>query len=157
MAEIPTNSSEVSNTIQWMVSNRVMKMNDAKATMKVYEYYTYFKFACQLMMAHMRLENRKKLQTDFKQMRAIENEINNSEIHPASKEQAINKCHYEFADSHEYYIMDALPKIGLGRNLEEGAIDFEKTDIDALSLAVRQHTGLSKVIGDMKDKEKKGV
>jgi len=151
MAEIPTQAKDTSFSIQYMLVNSTMQMNDFKVQRKYYEYFTKFKFATQLIMPHMRWQNKQKMQADIKRFSQLEELIEaDKELNASSKEQQLNKLRYTFADTREFYVMDCLPKVGLGIDLEEGMIDFEKTDIDALAGAVRNvGMGLSKSVEPM--------
>lgn len=143
-------AKETSNSIQFMAVDTTLKMRDAKANKRIHEYFTYFKFDCQLLNPHVRSVSQQKLQSDFTALKALEKQIDetsSSEMNPATKQQQLEKVLFTFADNREFYIFDTLPKIGLGRDLEEGVIDFEKTDIDDLALAVRNiGAGLQKSV-----------
>lgn len=155
MPGLDAQAKETSNSIQYMVVDSSMKMRDAKANNNSHQYFVYFKFATQLIMPHMTFNARKRLQDDFNELKALEAKIRVDPMHQASKDQEILRMRYMFADNREYYLLDALPKIGLGKDLEEGQIDFEKTDIDALARAVRDvGTGLNKSLKGITEKAK---
>jgi hypothetical protein len=158
MGGLDGQAKETSNSIQYMVVDSSMKMRDAKANKDNHQYFVYFKFATQLIMPHMSFNARKKLQDDFNALKALETEVRANEMHQSSKDTTIQEMRYMFADNREYFLLDALPKIGLGKDLEEGQIDFNKTDIDTLVRAVRDvGTGLNASLEKITEQKSPGA
>ena len=160
MADMPTSGKESSFLKQIIIMQRIEKMNDAKADGNTARYFIIWKLIVQLVMPHMRFEQRKRLQDEFTQLMQIEKQIQElpeteenfnaacalatSEnpapvgwMNKATKADEILKLRYTFSDNREFYIFDTLPKLGLGMDYEEGVIDFSKYDIDAIARAVQ--------------------
>lgn len=152
--EIPVKAKDTSNTIQYMASSTVMSMIEAQKERKFYQFYTLFRASAKLLMPHMNLQARKQLQDDFNKLEELELTIKRDEkLNPNAKESQLLEIKATFAEYRDFYVYDALPKIGLGQDLEEGKIDFNQTDIDAIARVVRDiGTGLDASLKETKVK-----
>jgi len=137
VADPTPKSDEVSGSYQYLIVNRITRMNDAKANREKDKYYVFFKFACQLVMPYMSIKTKQKMQRDFMELGKIEKAIKEDKnLSDLSKQTQLDEIHSIFADNRELYIMEVMPKTGIIKVMEEGGIDFEKRDIEAIKAAV---------------------
>lgn len=140
MVDIATTGKESSFMKQMLIINTMEKMNEDKAGGDRGKYFIRWKFATQLCMPHMTLIQRSRLQKEFNQLTAIEKEIDEipeSEMNSPTKTEEVLKLRYAFADNREFFIMETLPKLGLGQDFGEGVMDFTKWDIDSVAKTVQ--------------------
>lgn len=140
MADMATTGKESSFMKQMLIINTMEKMNEDKAGGDRGKYFIRWKFATQLCMPHMTLPQRSRLQKEFNQLTQIEKEIEGipeNEMNISTKNEEILKLRYAFADGREFFIMETLPKLGLGQDFGEGVMDFTKWDIDSVAKTVQ--------------------
>jgi hypothetical protein len=123
-------------------------MNNSKASQKKHEYFIYFKFVVQLLMAYLSKEDRAKLQEDFMQLIKIEEELKTTKKNENDLINSINEARYVFADNREYYIMKGIAKTGIIKNQDDGAIDFTRIDINTIKTMVVASGGTLAAVKD---------
>lgn len=121
-----------------LVFDTLKHMRDSKAANNKWEYWVHFSFLSKCMIPHIKPIHRKKLQEDFEKLSRIEESIKQSQMHEASKAQQIDDARFVFATNREYYIFNALPNIGLGTDIQDGEIDFDKMKIEDLETVVQK-------------------
>lgn len=121
-----------------LVYDTLRQMRDAKAARNKWEYWVHFHFLAQCMVPHSKPQHRAKIQSDFEQLIKIEKEIKNSQLNETSKESQITEARFIFADNREYFIFNALPNIGIGTDVQDGVIDFDKIKIEDLETVVQK-------------------
>jgi hypothetical protein len=123
-------------------------MNDSKAVNDLTGYWARFKMSAQMLMHYMEIEDRKKLNNEFKQLEAYEQTWRyNSNVSQSTIDDKIKEARLIFGDSREYYLFSTLPKTGIIRNIEEGEIDFSKHDIEEIAKIIRGGGGLPNQLG----------
>lgn len=147
-------------TFQFLYLDTLRKMRDSEANQDDHKYYTYFKFALQMGMGYLDVSQREKIETDHKKMQqdtAILISADGKNVE--TKKFEINMLKLHFAETHEYYLMAALQRLGIVKIMDDGLIDFEKEDIGTLKKIVREGSGLptaiKRVLDDGKGKEEK--
>ena len=59
----------------------------------------------------------------------------------------------DFADTHRYFIMEALPRASIYKVSEEGVIDFNKHKLEQTTEIIRNSGGLASTIARVAEKE----
>lgn len=132
-------------THQFLFLDTLRKMRDSEANQDDHKYYTYFKFALRLGMGYLDVSQREKIEADYKKMLDDTSILIGAEgKNEETKRFEIRMLKNHFAETHEYYLMAALPRLGIVKIADEGLIDFEKEDIETLKKIVRagSHSGL---------------
>lgn len=141
-------------THTYLLLDTIKRMRDANADDQIDRYYKQCRFGLELIISYLSPEIRKDIDTDFKTLRAEIERINNdSSLNEESKKNEILKLKNSFADSHEYYIMASLGKVGIITVSEEGLIDFSSTDLERVKRIVRDSDGLDKAVEKTNNKE----
>lgn len=123
-------------TYDWLVLNTILQMRNAKAKGEWYKYWVNFKFAMQLLVPYMSVEVRKKIEEDYQELLKEIKKIEKKDIAKASKDKEIEELKTEFAETHEYYILSALGRVGIIKVEEEGVLDFNTFDFNNLRKAI---------------------
>jgi hypothetical protein len=67
--------SDPSVNWEWLINNRIMKMNDAEAEEDWEKYYVYGKFVLQRLRPHMELSQRQAIESEFLLLQEYERKI----------------------------------------------------------------------------------
>ncbi len=147
-------------TFQFLYLDTLRKMRDSEANQDDHKYFTYFKFALQMGMGYLDVAQREKIEADHKKMlqdTAILVSAEGKNVETKKFEITMLKLH--FAETHEYYLMAALQRLGIVKIVDDGLVDFEKEDIATLKKIVRAGSGLptsiKRVLGEEAGKEEK--
>jgi hypothetical protein len=135
--------SDPSVNWEWLINNRIMKMNDAEAEEDWEKYYVYGKFVLQRLRPHMELSQRQAIESEFLLLQEYERKIRE---HPTnnetSKKNDIKLLRKGFIDAHAAYIFFTLPRAGLIQIEEEGEIDFSKMDFEVMKTLIKNRSGM---------------
>lgn len=141
----------------YLLVQTILKMRDAQAEERIPQYWIYFETGLKLVVSHLDFQLKGEIQQDyailmaaFKRIRALPD----SQLNPQSKISLINKLKEDFANAHNFYIMQALNRVGVVKVEDEGIIDFESVDLDTMTKIVRD-THTSSVVGSAKEVEEK--
>lgn len=144
------NPQNITLSYDILVLDTIKKMRDTYAEDSQEKYYKYFEVAIQLVLPHLDIEIRKEVENDFKQLKKMIKETNAKDSNDQTKKIEILKLKEDFATTHRYYIMLALTKVGIVRASEEGLIDFNSIEIDAIKRAIRAGGGLPSALKEAK-------
>lgn len=153
----------VTLTFDILLLDTIKRMRDNYADNNQERYYKYFEIALQLVLAHLDIEIRKGVETDFKKLKSEEKKIKESGANEQTKKLELLKIQESFANDHRYYIMLALTKVGIVRTSEEGLIDFDSIEVESLKRVIRAGSGLPSslkeagLLPETKPEEKKGA
>jgi hypothetical protein len=150
MSNTEKKPEDISGSFNFICLDRLIKMNDAKADNNLTAYWARFKMSAQMLMHYMEIEDRQRLNAEFKQLEIYERQWrNNQDLNESIIEDKIKHARLIFGDSREYYLFATLPKTGIIRNIEEGEIDFTKRDIEEIAKIVRGGQGITKGLDDL--------
>lgn len=152
-------SSGIENNFNYnyLLIQTILKMRDALADGDIERYWVYFEVALKLVISHLDFQLKGEIQQDYAVLEAALKKIQNlkdSELNAQSKKALINKLKCDFANAHNFYIMQALNRVGVVKVEDEGVIDFESVDLDTMTKIVRD-THTSSVVGSAKSVEEK--
>lgn len=128
--------NQQSLTYDWLVLNTILRMRDSKAKGDWSKYWAYFKFAMQLLVPYMVIDLRRKIELEYQELLREIEKIEEKNIAKASKDKEIESLKIEFAETHEYYILSALGRVGIIKVSDEGVLDFNTFDFDKLRSAI---------------------
>jgi len=120
-----------------LVLNTIEKMLDCHARGDVERYFAYLEDALQLEVHYIDPAVRQAIQKDFELFRNKARSIKESNDHEESKKKKILDLKMDFAESHKFFALFALNRVGLVKLAEEGTIDFKSTDFDSLKRVIR--------------------
>jgi hypothetical protein len=143
---IPEQSGVENNfNYNYLLVQTILKMRDAQSDEDIPRYWTYFEYGIGLVISHLDFKLRGEIEQDYTLLRAAFNKINNSSLNPQTKKTVTNRIKEDFANAHRFYIMQALNRVGIVKVEDEGIIDFESTDLDILTKAVRDTSNTNAV------------
>lgn len=128
---------DVGINYSWLVLDTIRRMRDAQAQDRLDEYYTQFEYGLQLLLPHIETETGARIQLDFETLQERIVAIKESDDNEQSKKKAIQLIKCDFADTHRYFIMEALPRASIYKVSEEGVLDFSKHKLDEIKEIVR--------------------
>ena len=147
---MPGEDSQVNVTYNWVILNRVLKMNDAEARGDKDSYFIYFRLLARLVKHWMRNEDQLILELNYKALEEAIARIKKEDINEASRSQRIIDLKNLFADKHSGMVLSAFANSNLFRIQEEGVLDFEQHDFDEVSEIIRSRgaKGMEKAVKD---------
>jgi hypothetical protein len=80
--------------------------------------------------------------------------IKETEDNEQSKKVRILALKVDFADTHRYFIMEALPRASIYKVSEEGVLDFNKHRLEETTEIIRNSGGLASTIARVAEKAK---
>ena len=123
---------------KWLLNNTFMKLRDAEAMENWPAYFVYFKHILLLLINKMDVKTREIVDQEMTILIDTEQAIkDNPQLADESKRKQIIELRRSFVDAHLYYIFRLRPRAGLDQAEEEGELDFEQLDMDALKHVVR--------------------
>ena len=128
---------DVGINYSWLVLDTIRCMRDAQAQGRLDEYYTQFEYGLQLLLPHIETEVGNRIQMDFETLQEKIVAIKENSDNPQSQKQQIQLLKCDFADTHRYFIMEALPRASIYKVSEEGVLDFSKHKLDEIKEIVR--------------------
>jgi hypothetical protein len=132
-----TEGQDVTLTYNSLVLDTILKMRDSQAAGNLEKYTIYFEYALQLLLPHFHIDVRKEIQADHDILKQAIRDINQKESNDQSKKNKVLAARESFANSHRYYVMMALTKVGIVKVSEEGVIDFSSIDIETMKGIIR--------------------
>jgi len=129
--------SDVGINYSWLVLDTIRRMRDAQAQGRLDEYYTQFEYGLQLLLPHIEIETRANMEDDFATLQERIVAIKETDDNDQSKKQQIQNVRVEFADTHRYFIMEALPRASIYKVSEEGVLDFNRHKLDETKEIIR--------------------
>lgn len=136
----------------YLLVQTILKMRDAEADDNTKQYWVYFKTALKLVISHLDFQLKGEIEQDYAVLHAAFKKIESSNMNEASKLTWVNRIKNDFAGAHDFYIMQALNRVGVVKVEDEGIIDFESTDIDTFTRAVRDSSN-SGAVGALNNPE----
>lgn len=144
---------DVGINYSWLVLDTVRRMRDAQAQGRLDEYYTQFEYGLQLLLPHIEIETRANIEEDFAVLMEKIVAIKETEDNEQSKKKRIQEIRVDFADTHRYFIMEALPRASIYKVSEEGVIDFNRHQLNETTEIIRNSGGLASTIARVATKE----
>lgn len=143
--EQQTNST---NTYEYLVLDTIRRMRDAHAERNKKKYFSYFNFAMRLLLPHIDIKIREKINEDYITLNRERSKIlNDKSLSDITKNIQIEDIECEFADALNSHIFIALSKVGIIRVSEEGIIDFNSIELDKIAQIVQDRSrGLEKAV-----------
>jgi hypothetical protein len=158
VADAPDSAKEVGINYLWLVLDTIRRMRDAQAQARLDEYYVQFEYGLQLLLPHIDIEIRASIEDDFKTLQLGIEQIKREDQNPQSRKLAVQGLKCDFADTHRYFIMEALPRASIYKVLEEGVMDFTKHDLAETTEIIRHSSqGLPSTIKGIAEKARQGV
>jgi len=145
---------DVGINYSWLVLDTVRRMRDAQAQGRLEEYYTQFEYGLQLLLPHIEIETRANIEEDFATLMEKIISIKETEDNEQSKKVRILALKVDFADTHRYFIMEALPRASIYKVSEEGVLDFNKHRLEETTEIIRNSGGLASTIARVAEKAK---
>ncbi len=129
---------DVSWTHVSLVLARVNKMANAEEKGDRKAFFVNFKWFLRLTLPYIPYENRVKIEEDWQKLKkAIQIIKENENLNEQTKEAYILDLENDFAETHLYYPMLALTKIGAIKYADEGTINFDIIDFEILKQTIR--------------------
>lgn len=144
---------EVGINYLWLVLDTIRRMRDAQAQGRLDEYYTQFEYALQLLLPHIELETRANIEEDFATLMEKIVAIKETEDNEQTKKARVQAIRVDFADTHRYFIMEALPRASIYKVSDEGVLDFNKHKLEETTEIIRNSGGLASTIARAVEKE----
>jgi hypothetical protein len=144
---------DVGINYSWLVLDTVRRMRDAQAMGRLDEYYTQFEYGLQLLLPHIEIETRANIEDDWATLMEKIVAIKEGSDNEQSKKVRIQALRVDFADTHRYFIMEALPRASIYKVSEEGVIDFNKHKLEQTTEIIRNSGGLASTIARVAEKE----
>lgn len=156
LGELTTN--DINFNYNYLLIQTILKMRDAQAKGEIKEYWIYFEYAMGLVLSHIDFDVRGEIEKDFAVLQEAVRKIKKSNLNEQTKTTLINKLFEDFANSHRFYIMQALNRIGIVKVEDEGVIDFDKIDIDTMTQIIRNsYSSLEKAVEKAEEGKKQIV
>lgn len=133
--------ADPSQNEQWLLSNRIMKMNDAEAEKDYHKMWTYFMFCFKRVMVYLDSDIHDIVEQDLIKLSQLETEIKNQNLNDATKANYLEELHKNFKAAHESYIFMSLPRMGNIVVSHEAELNYTKYQFDLLA----------KMISDQRD------
>ena len=136
---------DVAFSYNFLVVDSLRKMCDARADNNWSRYFSFFEFAFRLLVPHIPIEERVKIEANYHAMQAkiVEIEaLSSAAENDESKKIKIIALRRDFADAHLYYLDLGLSKIGVIKIADDGIINLTDESLGSMKAIVRMSGGI---------------
>lgn len=155
MGEIPKADREKpSDVLDRDIVRTIYNMQEADVASSQSSQERFYKrtlWGLQYTMNGIDPEPRKRVENDIRICKQIIVDLKASTSNSMDLKTKLDELYQSFAESHSFYVIDALSKVGIRKNFEDGEIDLSNTDLEILGKIIRSGHGLDKSVNETLD------
>jgi hypothetical protein len=122
------------------------KYSDADASGDINKAFAYFCHACRAAMAYHELEERVKLENDWKTYFEERNKADEKYKNETERVEYVKKLKENFMETHSFFAYNSLPNMHLQKIEKEADIDYGIISLENITSLVRTNTGLPSLL-----------